>query len=263
VNYNHKKMKKIFTIVFGSLLSLVSTAQCDPMAYDFGGALYGVYPDTAVGLADGVINQPYNQVMYFMIPNDAGLIDPAYAGYVISNVTLESITYNNGLPIGNLGLSHACNPANCTFLPNQQKCAVLSGTPNQLGVFSIEVNVVATALVFGFPVPVDYSFAGYTLTVTDGTVSVAENTTMKFELSNAKPNPSNAGFNMNFESPISEMVKVEVHNLLGGLVYNKSFAAKRGFNTLWMDTQDWEEGVYLYSVQNGSSRSTKRIVVQH
>jgi hypothetical protein len=59
------------------------------------------------------------------------------------------------------------------------------------------------------------------------------------------------------------MVKVEVHNLLGGMVYNKSFASKRGFNTLWMDTQDWEEGVYLYSVQNGTSRSTKRVVVQH
>jgi hypothetical protein len=138
----------------------------------------------------------------------------------------------------------------------------LSGTPTQLGVFNIEINVVATALVFGFPVPVDYSFAGYTLTITDGT-AVIENAAMKFELSNAKPNPANNGFNLNFESPVSEMVKVEVHNLLGGMVYNKSFASKRGSNTLWMDTQDWEEGVYLYSVQNGTSRSTKRVVVQH
>jgi len=255
-------MRKLYTLILMGLLSFGATAQCDPLAYDFGGALYGVYPDTAIGLTDGVINQPYNQVMYFLIPNDAGLIDPTYAGYNISNVTLESITYNNGLPISNLGLSHACNPANCTFLPNQQKCATLSGTPTQLGVFNIEINVVATALVFGFPVPVDYSFAGYTLTITDGT-AVIENTAMKFELSNAKPNPANNGFNLNFESPVSEMVKVEVHNLLGGMVYNKSFASKRGSNTLWMDTQDWEEGVYLYSVQNGTSRSTKRVVVQH
>jgi hypothetical protein len=256
-------MKKIFTLVLGSMMTLFSAAQCDPLAYDFGGALYGVYPDTTVGLADGVVNQPYNQVMYFMIPSDAGLIDPNYSGQTISNVVLQSITYNNGLPISNLGLSHACNPANCTFSPSEQKCAVLTGTPNQIGVFNIEINVVATALVFGFPVPVDYSFAGYTLTVTDGSVAVMENASMKFELSNARPNPASVGFNMNFESPTAEMVKVEVHNLLGGLVYNKSFVAKRGFNTLWMDTQDWEEGVYLYSVQNGSSRSTKRIVVQH
>jgi len=255
-------MRKLYTLILMGLLSFGATAQCDPLAYDFGGALYGVYPDTAIGLTDGVINQPYNQVMYFLIPNDAGLIDPTYAGYNISNVTLESITYNNGLPISNLGLSHACNPANCTFLPNQQKCATLSGTPTQLGVFNIEINVVATALVFGFPVPVDYAFAGYTLTITDGT-AVIENAAVKFELSNAKPNPANNGFNLNFESPVSEMVKVEVHNLLGGMVYNKSFASKRGFNTLWMDTQDWEEGVYLYSVQNGTSRSTKRVVVQH
>jgi hypothetical protein len=256
-------MKKLYTLILMGLLSFGATAQCDPLAYDFGGSLYGVYPDTTVGLADGVVNQPYNQVMYFMIPSDAGLIDPNYSGYTISNVMLESITYNNGLPISNLGLSHACNPANCTFLPSEQKCAVLTGTPSQIGVFNIEINVVATALVFGFPVPVDYSFAGYSLTVTDGSVAIMENASMKFELSNAKPNPANNGFNLNFESPVSEMVKVEVHNLLGGMVYNKSFASKRGFNTLWMDTQDWEEGVYLYSVQNGTSRSTKRVVVQH
>jgi hypothetical protein len=255
-------MKKIYSLIVMGLLSFGATAQCDPLSYDFGGALYGVFPDTTVGLADGVVNQPYNQIMYFMIPDDAGLIDPAYAGYTISTVALESITYNNGLPISNLGLAIACNPANCTFPAGEQKCATLSGTPTQTGVFNIEINVVATALLFGFPIPVDYAFAGYTLTITDGT-AVIENASMKFELSNAKPNPANNGFNLNFESPASEMVKVEVHNLLGGLVYNKSFASKRGFNTLWMDTQDWEEGVYLYSVQNGTSRATKRVVVQH
>jgi hypothetical protein len=255
-------MKKLYTLILVSLLSFGATAQCDPLAYDFGGAVYGVYPDTTVGLADGVVNQPYSQVMYFLIPTDAGLIDPTYDGYVLQSVALQDITYNNGLPISNLGLSIACNPANCTFAAGQQKCAALSGTPTQTGVFNIEINVVATAVVFGFPLPVDYTFAGYTLTITDGN-AVIENASMKFELSNAKPNPANNGFNLNFESPVSEMVKVEVHNLLGGLVYNKSFTSKRGFNTLWMDTQEWEEGVYLYSVQNGSSRSTKRIVVQH
>ncbi len=255
-------MKKLYTFITLIAMTLGANAQCDPLAYDFGGALYGVFPDTAVGLSDGVINQPYNQVIYFMIPDDAGLIDPTYAGYTISTVSLQSITYDNGLPISNLGLSIACNPANCTFPAGQQKCATLAGTPTQTGVFNIEINVVATALVFGFPVPVDYSFAGYTLTITDGT-AVIESAHLKFELSNAKPNPANNGFNLNFESPVSELVKVEVHNLLGGKVYDKSFASKRGFNTLWMDTEEWEEGVYLYSVQNGSSRSTKRIVVQH
>lgn len=255
-------MNKIYTFIAALFVSTTVLAQCDPMVYDFGGAAYGVYPDTSVGLADGAIGQPYNQVIYFMIPSDAGLIDPTYTGYTLSTVELSSITYDNGLPISNLGLAIACNPSNCTFPAGQQKCATLSGTPTQIGVFNIEINVVATALLFGFPVPVDYSFAGYTLTITDGT-AVIERTSSKFELSNAKPNPASIGFNLNFDSPVAENVQIAVHNMLGAQVYHQNFIAKRGYNNVWMDTQNWEEGVYLYSVQNGTSRSTKRIVVQH
>lgn len=257
-------MNKLYTLIAALFVSTTVFAQCDPMAYDFGGAAYGVYPDTSVGLADGVIGQPYNQVMYFMIPSDAGLVDPAYSGYALTSVELLSITYNNGLPISNLGLAIACNPANCIFPAGQQKCATLSGTPTQTGVFNIEINVLAAAVVIPniFEPEVDYSFPGYSLTITDGN-AVIERASSKFELSNAKPNPASSGFNLNFDTPVAENVQIAVHNMLGAQVFHQNFNAKRGHNTVWMDTQDWEEGVYLYSVQNGITRSTKRIVVQH
>ena len=126
-----------------------------------------IYPDTVVNFSAGILNTNYEQGIFINPPSDAGIIDPAYSGYVLSTFTLQSITYNNGIPISELGLSATCSPSNCTFPPNQLNCITLSGQPSQSGVFNIELNIVATVLLFGFPIPVDYSLTGYELVIVD------------------------------------------------------------------------------------------------
>ena len=126
-----------------------------------------IYPDINTNFGDGLLNEYYEQGIFINPPSDAGTLDPAYAGYTLSSLVLVGITYNNGLPISNLGLSVSCNPTNCTFPSGVQNCFSIEGTPTQSGVFEIQLNFTATALIFGFPVPIDYSFGGYTIHITD------------------------------------------------------------------------------------------------
>ncbi len=126
-----------------------------------------IYPDTIVNLSAGILNQYYEQGIFINPPSDAGLLDPQYSGYNISSYSIESITYNNGLPVSNLGLESSCSIANCIFPSGQQNCITISGTPNQSGIFSIEINTTITIMMFGFPVPVDYRYVGYKILVVD------------------------------------------------------------------------------------------------
>jgi hypothetical protein len=130
-----------------------------------------IYPDAVTNFGTGLVNEYYEQGIFINPQSDAGLLDPTYAGYTLSSITLESITYNNGFPISNLGLSVSCNQSNCTFPTNQQNCFSIIGIPIQSGSFEIELNFAATALIFGFPVPIDYTYGGYQINIIDSVLN--------------------------------------------------------------------------------------------
>lgn len=259
-------MKKFLLSFITVAAGIAGFAQCNPLDYNFGTAAYGVYPDTATGLTPAYLNQPYTQVIYMLVPSDAGLIDPAYAGVPITTIQLDNIQYDNGSgtmqDITNLGLTLACNPANCTFDAGGQYCGSVSGIPNTAGSFPVTINVTANITFFGVQIPIPYSYTGYTFVVNaDASVSLMNN--KSFEVGMAQPNPSNNWVNIPFESPAVEEVQLVVTGLLGNKVYERTITSKRGENQIAIETSNWEEGVYLYTVQNGSTKVTRRLLVQH
>ncbi|MEN9394880.1 MAG: hypothetical protein RL362_1101 [Bacteroidota bacterium] len=259
-------MKKLLLSLFVAVSAVAGNAQCNPLDYNFGAVAYGVYPDTATGLTPAYLNQPYTQVIYMLVPTDAGLIDPAYAGVPISTIELNNIQYDDGTgtmqDVSNLGLTLACNPTNCTFDAGGQYCGSVSGIPNTAGSFPVTINVTANITFFGVQIPIPYAYTGYTFVVNaDASVSLVNNAT--FEVGMAKPNPANNWVNVPFESPAVEEVEVVVTGLLGNKVFEKTVTAKRGENQLAIETSNWEEGVYLYTVQSGSTKVTRRLLVQH
>ena len=133
-------MKKVLLSLSIFAASFAAQAQCSPADHDFGDVEYGVYPDVITGLNQATVNQPYEQIIYVLVPNDAGASDSAYAGVPISNIVLESISYEyNGTTndFSELGLELACNPSNCIFEAGGQFCGVVSGTPNMSGEFPV------------------------------------------------------------------------------------------------------------------------------
>ena len=75
------------------------------------------------------------------------------------------------------------------------------------------------------------------------------------------PNPNNGNFNIQFTSTSGNEIKVNVHDVRGREIYAKSFTNNGLFNeNLQLDTV--QSGVYLVTVQDGSRKEVKKIVVQ-
>jgi hypothetical protein len=256
-------MKKFLLSVFSIVLSLALNAQCNPNDYDFGKVDYGVYPDTATGLLPGCLGQPYSQPVYFKVPiaaADAGIPIP---GAQIVSVQLDSIVYDDGLDISNLGLSLSCSAPNCVFNGGSQYCGEITGIPNQVGVFQITILVTVNASTFLGPIQLPVQFPGYTFTVSSCTTSNTQESEYAFNLGSVTPNPANQNARIPFELPNTDRVELSVVNMVGEQLIHKSFAGKRGENSISIDVADFPSGIYLYTLQSGTHKSTRKLVIQH
>lgn len=276
-------MKKLLSILFIASSSMWVSAQCTPTGYDFGAAPYGIYPDTSVGLNTGILNTPYEQVMYIKVPIQASeipaefippTIDPALLALAtIDYIKIDSINVMiNGVqsPMSALmGPEYAlyCSANNCEFAGGDQNCVNVSGTPNQIGDFDLVIlaSGQATATVFGFPVPQavpQFPITGYRIHVSlDASVTIEA--PAQFEVGFASPNPAKNLVNFPYAMSNKGDARIVVTGLLGNTLLDKMVESKKGDNLYQLDVSQWEEGVYLYSIDNGKSKVTRRLVVQH
>ncbi|MGH2664601.1 reprolysin-like metallopeptidase [Flavobacterium sp.] len=89
-------------------------------------------------------------------------------------------------------------------------------------------------------------------------LGVDENSLQDFSL---YPNPNNGDFTVKFTSASSNDIKVNVHDMRGRKVYEKSFANTGAFNqNISLDSV--QSGIYLVSIIDGAKKTVKRIVVQ-
>lgn len=261
-------MKRIllpFFVLFTA--AAFAQADCDPNAHDFGDQTYGVYPDTTTGISSGVLNQPYSQVIYILVPVDASVLNPtAGALATLNNVSLAGVSYVNEagdtLDISSLGLSLECNPANCIFEPGEQYCGIITGTPNQVGEFPVIIEADVDVSIFGIQTTLPYEFGGYTYTVT-ATASVPSMESSVLTIDPAIPNPANNVTRITLHSTSADPVAVTMVNMVGERVMARNFAGKRGENTFTLDLAELPAGIYLYTIESGSFKSTRKLVVQH
>ena len=100
----------------------------------------------------------------------------------------------------------------------------------------------------------------YTLTVCSQTTTLSSDN-FGLEDFTLYPNPNNGNFNIQFTSTSANEIKVNVHDVRGREIYAKSFTNNGLFNeNLQLDTV--QSGVYLVTVQDGSRKEVKKIVVQ-
>jgi len=75
------------------------------------------------------------------------------------------------------------------------------------------------------------------------------------------PNPNNGNFNIQFTSNSGNEIKVGVHDMRGREIFTKSYTNNGLFNEN-LQLSGVQAGIYLVTIQDGSSEVTKKIVVE-
>jgi len=239
----------LLVVIVGAAISV--NAQCVPNTSI---TQPGIYPDSATGLSSGVINQPYNQVLQLRIPTDTTVVIFGNT----QNVTINSITLTSftGLPPG---ITYACNPGSCVFPGGSNGCALLSGTPTQAGTFNPVAITNTSGTIIGFPINQVDTINYYTIVINTAS-GIAGNQKLKFELMQNDPNPFSNHTDIKFTVGHQSIVTLKVFNLIGKEVIHKSIQCQAGRNNYRLLGDDLLPGVYMYTLSDGITTYTRRMI---
>jgi hypothetical protein len=245
--------KLLLSILLLSFVSLTNTfSQCVPNTTI---TTPGIYPDSATGLAVGVVGQPYSQVLQVRVPLDTMT---SLGRKTIVNLQLLSLT---ALPPG---LTYACLPTNCTFPGNSNGCVIISGTPTLAGVFFAKGFVKGTVLlgVGSLTQSQTDSLNYYSITINNTATGLAQQgSSQGFSIGQNSPNPYNDFTTINYSVPSHAAIDFRVFNMIGKEVYHKQQDSDAGQNSIRLDGRDFAPGVYMYTVTYGAETLTKRMVI--
>ena len=232
-------------------------AQCTP---DPEYSIVGIYPDSASGLPGAIVGQAYDEVITIISPTDTSVtLFGQSLSVTVQAIELTSVT---GLPPS---FSYDCETANCTFSGGSTSCAVLtspSPTVAEVGLHQIIMNTITTvdAGLFGIQTQedlIDY----YYINVANTTSVINRFDDFTFELKDIFPNPVNSNAKIQFISGNSADVVFTVFNHLGEKIEKKYIAATRGVNDIEVSANDYANGMYLYSINNGMQIESKRMII--
>ncbi|MBK8847928.1 MAG: T9SS type A sorting domain-containing protein [Bacteroidetes bacterium] len=244
--------KFLLTVVACFIFSVqLSYSQCIP---DPNITIPGIYPDSATGLAPGMVGDPYSEVIQIRVPLDTSLLG---VQIVVDSITLLSVS---SLPPG---LSSACNPSTCKFLGGTNGCILIDGIPTAAGSYQMKAvtSTRAHTLIGSFQLPAQIDTIDYYIISIAGPNSINNLNSGRFEMMQNEPNPFNSITNITFNTPIESSLEFKVYNLLGKEVLRKTILTEAGKNILKLEANDFTPGVYMYSLSNGVRTFTKRMIV--
>ena len=249
-------MRKGFLLLLFSAIAFTMNvnAQCVPNTSI---TQPGIYPDSATGLTPGTLNQPYNQVLQVKVPTDTNVVILGS----LQNVTINSITLTSftNLPPG---ITYVCNPANCVYPGGSNGCALLSGTPTQAGTFNPTAitTTSATLTAIGLPITQIDTIDYYTIVINSTSSGFNTNPALRFELFQNDPNPFSNFTDIKFTSSHQAIVTLKVFNLIGKEVIKKSIQCQAGKNSYRLQADDLSPGVYMYTLSDGITTYTRRMI---
>ena len=117
--------------------------------------------------------------------------------------------------------------------------------------------------IFFNPFPQNFTYDGYVINIGPVGVESYHLTTNTLKLDNAIPNPANNESKIQFVSGKNLSVNFKLTNLLGETIEIRTVDAVRGVNDILINTTSLQNGIYMYSISDGSQQLTKRLIVNH
>ena len=239
-------MKKIILLLFTIISYNIALSQCtpDPLYAD---SAWGIWPNEQTNFVSGDIGVAYQQIVNFKVPIDAGDIDSAFAGVPVDSVVLNNV---QNLPPG---LSYACDVPSCTWYGDSAGCASIDGMPTTNGSFQITLDVTGWVTLFFNPFPQTFTYDAYVINIGPVGIDSYHLNSNTLKLDQAIPNPSNNECKIQFVTGKNMDIEFRLTNLLGEIVEVRQINASRGVNDILLNTSEFTNGVYLYSIKNGDN----------
>lgn len=267
-------MKKLLLLLVISSFSIATifAQACVPDPQFIGGDV-GVYPlpaDPAVGTTDSTgietaacQGEYWEQLMTAIVPTE---LTVGTAVLALNSVQVDNVT---GLPNG---ITYQCEPPNCFFPGGMDGCVLISGTTTDpVGSYPIIVEVTADLPSFGGPTPLtfpDTTGSGllpegeYVIEVlAAGNCGVNIVSTDIINTIQVYPNPAVDNTNITFATNEPTAVTFSVFNITGALIHEETIQSTTGVNTLNYDVSDFNEGIYMFTLSDGASKYTDRLMV--
>lgn len=277
-------MKKVLLFAMGAMLGGSLMAQnCVPNILDTAITL-GFVPNPIVGATESV---PYDEVVTIVLPQK---VDNTLTPSPGDSITLCAISINSitGLPAGynyevwaksgGFGAAYqvtgTTDPDTISINQNAnltRACLRLSNTNpgapvNPIDSVPITIVIGAWADILGCT---DLSGAGGTdtfsvkLPIKSAVYIGIENEIQPgaFAVYSNFPNPADNSTTLNFSTPVAGEVEIAIYEATGRIVRNIRMNSKAGVNSYWLDTQELQSGVYLYTVTYNGKVASKRFMI--
>ncbi len=280
-------IKKLLSVVlFVSTIGIIDSfaqANCTPdiscVPVD---STFGICPDSATGIPVANLNQPYSVTMSIKVPasttQSGQTVNLTHLAVSEVQVDTDTSSNTNYVAISTIGLDYLGSGTNtpsggasgitsytmtkyCYWDAPGTACVVVSGTPNTAGNFPVRIKSYGRGVIFGFPSWLPAPDNNDYVLVVNGPSSVELLNSTKFEVAQNAPNPFNEKTEIRYSSPTVSDVEFKVYNLLGAVVYNDTFKADKGMNTITLKANAFAPGAYMYSVKNDNQTITRRMVV--
>ena len=249
-------MKKYLLITFGMIVINYAQSQCTP---DPQFTTPGIYPDSATNFLPAYVGQVYEQIVTAVVPVDTVVeIIPGMP----QTIPIDSILVTNiiGLPPN---FSYECPTSNCAFYGGSSGCLRIFSTvtpiPADTGNYPLIIELTAYSVISQSST-LDYYFIDVLDTAGGNNVEEIEGERIK--LGQNVPNPVDELTYIEFISGTNTEVVFSVINLLGQDVHHQTIFAKRGRNMLTYNAGNLKPGIYLYTIDNGYVKYSKKMTVK-
>ena len=242
-------MKKLLILFISIIIGINVNAQCTPGDYDEP----GLHPDTTQGMPPAVVSESYSEVVTVVVPADTTIQIMGTPQQV--QIDSIGVTEIRGMPSG---FNYTPNSSTGYWPGDSSGCVLVTGNPQpgDEGVYPVEIDVMVYASGYSAP----FTYTGYELEILDSThVNIQEiNSSVKEII--AFPNPFNEDLTIEFEMNKNAPVEVEIFNMVGDVLRQKTINATAGENAIKFNTASLTNGLYFYRFNAGDKIITRKLV---
>lgn len=269
-------MKQLLLITF-LFFGIHSFSQISPCVPDVSlqDSTFGLWPDTIENLPLAVKDVYYEEHIQIKTPATVGEVmgDPYpievlgfpvnIAGLAIDSIKLVEI---QNLPST---ISTYSSNTDSVFTGDVTACVTLYGTPaiDEVGQYDLSIIINGWISVDGLgtvslydQLGEFYSIEGYNLTV-QNSVSVDNALSNDFDITQNTPNPFSDFSVFELHSPNQCSYQFVIVDMMGRTIHDEQLQALAGLNTIKIDANSYPSGIYFYSVSDGHSVQTKKLII--